>query len=67
MKDILIIYGIHTEIVNVILILYKNTYSMVRSHDGHTPFFDIPIGIVYWSTRTYMEINLLKLYVSTIY
>ena len=30
MKDISIIYGIPTEIVNAILMLYKNTRSMVR-------------------------------------
>ena len=31
MKDILIIYRITTEIINVILMLYKNARSMVRS------------------------------------
>ena len=47
MNDILIIYGIPTEIVNAILLLYKNTRSMVRSPDGDTPFFDITTGVKY--------------------
>ena len=46
MKDILIIYGIPTEIVNAILTLYKNTRSMVRSPDDDTPFFDITTGVL---------------------
>ena len=45
MKDILIIYGIPTEIVNAILMLYNNTHSMVKSPDGDTPFFDITTGV----------------------
>ena len=47
MKDILIIYGIPTEIVNAILTLYKNTRSMVRSSDGDTPLFDITTKVIY--------------------
>ena len=45
MKDILIIYGIPTEIVNEILMLYKNIRTMVRSPDGDTHFFDITTGV----------------------
>ena len=51
MKDILIIYGISTEIVNDILILYKNTRSMVRSPDGDTILFDIINGLLQVDTR----------------
>ena len=47
MKDILIIYGIPTEIVNAILMLYKNTRSMIRSPDGDTTFFDITTGVLH--------------------
>ena len=47
MKDILIIYSIPTEIINVILMLYKNTRSMVRLPDGDTPFFDITTGVLH--------------------
>ena len=47
MKYILIIYGIPTEIINYILMLYKNTRSMVRSSDGETPFFDITTGVLH--------------------
>ena len=47
MKDILIIYGIPTEIVNAILILYNNTHSMVISHDGDISFFDITTGVLH--------------------
>ena len=46
MKYILIIYGIPTEIVNSIFILYKNTRSMVISPDGDTPFFDITTEVL---------------------
>ena len=47
MKDILIIYGIPTEIVNAILMLYKNTRSMIRSPDVDTTFFDITTGVLH--------------------
>ena len=47
MKDILIIYSIPTEIINIILILYNNTRSMVRSPDGDTLFFDITTGVLH--------------------
>ena len=51
MKDILIIYSIPTEIVNAILMLYKNTRSMVRSPDGDTSFFDITTGVIHGHKR----------------
>ena len=47
MKDILIIYGIPTEIVNAILMIFKNTRYMVRSPDGDTSFFDITTGVLH--------------------
>ena len=50
MKDILIIYiysYIPIDIINVILMLYKNTRSMVRSPDGDIPFFDITTGVLH--------------------
>ena len=50
MKDILIIYGIPTDIRNAILMLYKNTRSMVRSPDGDTPFFDITTELLQGDT-----------------
>ena len=63
MKDILIIYGIPTEIINVILLLYKNTRSMVNSPAGDTPFFDITLE---YYTKIKLH-YLYALYVSTIY
>ena len=36
MRIILTAYGIPTETVNAIIILYQNTRSMVRSSDGDT-------------------------------
>ena len=50
MKDILIIYGIPTEIVNSIFMLYKKTCSMVRSPDGDTPFFNITTVVLQGDT-----------------
>ena len=44
MEKILLAYGIPTETVAVIMILYKNTKSLVRSPDGDTSFFDIHAG-----------------------
>ena len=40
MEKILLAYGIPKEIVTAIMILYRNTKSMVRSPDGDTEFFD---------------------------
>ena len=39
MKDILLAYEIPKETVDGIMMLYKNTRSMVRSPDGDTAFF----------------------------
>ena len=39
-------YGIPTEIVNAIMILYQNNRSMVRSPDGDTQLFDITTGVL---------------------
>ena len=47
MKGILIKYDIPTEIVNAILMLYKNTLSMLKSPDGDTSFFDITNGVLH--------------------
>ena len=69
MKNMLFIYGIPTEIVNSILMLYKNTCSMVRSPCGDTPFFDITTGLLQ-GYLIYLEINMhhfYSLYVSIIY
>ena len=41
MEKVLLAYGIPKEIVAAIMILYRNTKSMVRSPDGDTEFFDI--------------------------
>ena len=38
MKEILLKYGIPEETVCAIMMLYKNTRSMVRSPDGYTPY-----------------------------
>ena len=38
MRSIIIHYEIPEETVNAIMMLYKNTRSMVRSPDGGTPF-----------------------------
>ena len=41
MEKVLVAYGIPKEIVAAIMILYRNTKSMVRSSDRDTEFFDI--------------------------
>ena len=46
MKNILSVYGIPTEIVEAIIILYRDTRSMVRSPDGDTPYFEITTGVL---------------------
>ena len=46
MREILLAYGIPCETVNGIMMLYKNTRSMVRSPDGDTMFFDITAGVL---------------------
>ena len=46
MKIVLIKYGLPSETLNAIMILYKNTWSMFRSPDGDTPFFEITTGVL---------------------
>ena len=41
MKEIILKYGIPEETVCAIMMLYKNTRSMVRSTDGDTPYFEL--------------------------
>ena len=50
MKNILSAYGIHTETVEAIMILYRETISMVRSPDGDTPYFEITTGVLQGDT-----------------
>ena len=50
MRSIIIHYGIPEETVNAIMMLYKNTRSMVRSPDGDTPFFKITTGVLQGDT-----------------
>ena len=52
MEKILLAYGIPKEIVTVIIILYRNTKSMVRSPNRDTEFFDILAGVVQGDTFT---------------
>ena len=44
MRDILSAYGTPKETVNAIMMLCRNTRSMVRSPDGDTEFFNITAG-----------------------
>ena len=55
MKIVLIKYGLSSETVNAIMILYKITRSMVRSPDGDTPFFEITIGVRNWSKNKFRK------------
>ena len=50
MEKILLAYGIPTETVAAIMMLYKNTKSLVRSPDGDTSFFDILAGVLQGDT-----------------
>ena len=50
LQEILLAYGIPTEIVLAIMMLYKNTTSMVRSPDGDTDFFEILAGVLQGDT-----------------
>ena len=50
MNDILLAYGLPKETVNGIMMLYKNTRSLVRSPDGDTSFFDITAGVLQGDT-----------------
>ena len=50
MKIVLSKYGLPSETVNAIMILYKNTRSMVRSPDGDKPLFEITTGVLQGDT-----------------
>ena len=50
MEEILTAYGIPKEPVDAIMMLYKNTRSMVHSPDGDTDFFDITTGVLQGDT-----------------
>ena len=50
MKNILSAYGIPTETVEAIMILYRETRSMVRSPDVDTPYFEITTGVLQGDT-----------------
>ena len=50
MEEILLAYGIPQETVSAIMILRKNTKSMVRSPDGDTDYFDILAGVLQGDT-----------------
>ena len=46
MKNIPSAYGIPTEIVKAVMILYIYTRSMVISPDGDTQYFDNTTGVL---------------------
>ena len=46
MEQILLAYGLPKEIVEAIMILYKNKKVKVRSPDGNTDYFDIVAGVL---------------------
>ena len=50
MKQIMNAYGIPKETVTAIMMLYKNTKSMVKSPDGDTEFFNITKGVLQGDT-----------------
>ena len=50
MAQILKSYGIPKKIINAIMILYRDTKSMVRSPDGDTEYFDINAGVLQGDT-----------------
>jgi len=50
MQKILLAYGIPEETVSGIMMLYKNTKSLVRSPDGDTDFFEILAGVLQGDT-----------------
>ena len=50
MKEIHLKYGIPEETVCAIMMLYKNTRSMVRSPDGDNPYFEITTGVLHGNT-----------------
>ena len=50
MEEILHAYGIPSRIVQAVMMLYKNTRSLVRSPDGDTDFFEILAGVLQGDT-----------------
>ena len=62
MKEILLKYGIPEEAVCAIMMLYKNTRSMVRSPDGDTNYFEITTGVLQGDTLPVPLYNLSRLY-----
>ena len=50
MKNIFYAYGISTERIEAIMILYRETRLMVRSPDGDTPYFEITTGVLQGDT-----------------
>ena len=40
------------KIINAIMILYRDTKSMVGSPDGDTYYYDINAGVLQWDTLT---------------
>ena len=50
MEKMLLAYRIPKEIVTAIMILYRNTKSLVRSPEGDTDFFDILAGVLQGNT-----------------
>ena len=61
MEQILQIYGIPTETIEAIMMLYRNTRYMVRYPDGDTAFFEITTGVLQGDTLAPLY------YVSTIF
>ena len=50
MEQILLAYGLPTETVAAIIILYRNTKVKVRSPDGDTEYLDIVAGVLQGDT-----------------
>ena len=50
LEEILLAYNIPSEVVSAIMMLYKNTTSLVRSPDGDTDFFEILAGVLQGDT-----------------
>ena len=50
MFEILGLYGIPSEIINAIKVLYSNTKSTILTPDGETEHFDILAGILQGDT-----------------
>ena len=61
-KNILSAYGIPTETVEAIMILYQETRSMVRS-DGDTPYFEITTGVLQGDTLAHFLFIIFLYYV----